>query len=308
MSRNSNIRIVDPVLTNLALGYSNAQFVGEKLMPFVFVEKENNKLPIFGKEAFKLYNTERGIRAKSNRMNPEGITLIDLGTTEHDLEYPMDYREQAEAAFNLQKRGTHVVTEAIQLRREKQIADLAQNVASYPTGNKIVLSGTSQFTNAASDPISVINTGKEAIRQKIGKRPNTMIVGAQALNSLKFHDKLTDKIKYTQTGMVDVPELRALFRIENIYVGEAVWAADDGTLSDVWGDNIILAYVPPQTDGIDRDLYEPSFGYTPRRKGNPQVDVYSESGGKLEIVRATDNFRPYIVGAEAGYLISDTNA
>lgn len=40
--------------------------------------------------------------------------------------------------------------------------------------------------------------------------------------------------------------------------------------------------------------------YTPRRKGNPLVDVRTEDG-KVELVRNTDNFRPYIVGADAGY-------
>jgi hypothetical protein len=307
MSRLSNLRIVDPVLTNLALGYTNNQFVGEKLMPFVSVDKETSKLPSFGKEAFKIYSTERALRAKSNRINPEGIGSIDLSTDEHDLEYPIDYREDAEAAFSLQSHATHVVTEAIQLRREKMIADMAQNLANYSASNKIVLSGTSQFTNGASDPIGVVEDGKEAIRSKIGKRPNTMIIGAAALKPMKFHASLIDKIKYTQTGAVRLAQMRELFEIENIYVAEAIYSTDTNTFVDVWGDNIVLAYVSPEQTSVARNVYDPSFGYTPRRKGSLQVDVRTEDG-KIELVRCTDNFRPYIVGADAGYLISDTNA
>jgi hypothetical protein len=37
--------------------------------------------------------------------------------------------------------------------------------------------------------------------------------------------------------------------------------------------------------------------------GNPVVDTRTEDG-KLEIVRNTDIFRPYMLGAEAGYLVS----
>ncbi|HQR97582.1 MULTISPECIES: hypothetical protein [unclassified Polaromonas] len=306
MGRLSNIRMVDPVLTNLALGYSNAEYVGQHLMPFVPVDKEANKLPKFGKEAFKIYSTERALRAKSNRINPEGITLVDLNTDEHDLEYPIDYREDAEAAFPLQAHATNVSTGGIALRREKMIADLAQNPANYAASNKIALSGTSQFTHASSDPVNVIEDGKEAVRAKIGKRPNTMIIGASALKPLKFHPALLDKIKYTQMGAIRLAQLRELFEIENIYVGEAVYSSDADVFGDIWSDSIVLAYVPTHQSSVERNLMEPSYGYTPRRKGNPLVDVRTEDG-KIEVVRATDNFRPYMVAAEAGYLITDTN-
>ena len=73
MGRLSNLRVVDPVLTNLSVGYSNADLVGDVLFPFVPVDKEGGKIPKFGKEAFKIYNTERALRARSNRINPEDV-------------------------------------------------------------------------------------------------------------------------------------------------------------------------------------------------------------------------------------------
>ena len=57
----------------------------------------------------------------------------------------------------------------------------------------------------------------------------------------------------------------------------------------------------------DRSPYEPSFGYTLRKKSNPVVDTRTEDG-KIELIRNTDIFRPFLLGADAGYLISDTNA
>lgn len=308
MGRLSNLRVVDPVLTNLALGYTNNELVGERLMPFVPVDKETSKLPKFGKEAFKLYNTERALRAESNRINSEGIDSIDLVTDEHDIEYPIDYRESAEAAFPLEAHATNVTQSVIQLRREKMIADMAQNAANYPAGNKIALGGADKFSAVGSDPVGVIEDGKDAVRAKTGKRPNTMVIGAAALKTLRFHAQLTDLIKYTGKGVVRLDVLRELFEIPNIYVGESIYASDLGAFSDVWLDNIVLAYVPaaPTQQGMERNAYEPSFGYTPRRRGMPQVDVRNPSG-KVELVRSTDHFRPYIVGADAGYLIQATN-
>ena len=89
----SKKRVVDPVLTNLARGYSNNQYIASSLFPIVEVNKEGGKIPEFTKESFKIYNTERAIRARSNRINPEDRTEIDFVLTEHDLEYPIDYRE-----------------------------------------------------------------------------------------------------------------------------------------------------------------------------------------------------------------------
>ena len=83
--RLDNLRVVDPVLTELARGYTNAQLISETLFPIVTVEKETGKVPQFGKEAFKLYNTERAIRGKSNRMSPEGRTTINISLIEPNV-------------------------------------------------------------------------------------------------------------------------------------------------------------------------------------------------------------------------------
>jgi hypothetical protein len=306
MDRLSQLRVVDPVLTEIARGYENAEFVSELLFPVAPMSKEAGKIPQFGKEAFKIYNTERALRAKSNRVSPEGRSTIDVVLEEHDLEYPVDYREAEEDMFNAEENATLVATGGIQLRREKMAADLARNAANYAASNKITLAGASQFTDAASDPIGVIETGKEAVRAKIAKRPNVMIMGAASYKTLKDHGKLLERIKYSQTGVVTVDLMKAIFGIPNIAVGEAVSSDDAGVLSDVWGDDIVLAYVP-QLDKSKRSRFNPSYGYTLRKRGQPVVDKYDESG-KVRLVRSTDLFKVVQVGAEAGYLIKDTNA
>lgn len=306
MGRLSNLRIVDPVLTTLAVGYTNAQLVADQLMPFVMVEKEGGKIPLFGKEHFKLYNTERALRAKSNRVSPEDIGSVDVALDEHDLEYPIDYREDAESAFPLQARATAIVTEGIRLRHERMVADLVQNPANYPVGHKIALSGASCFSDAASDPEGVISDAKAAVRAKIVKEPNTMVIGYDSWRLLKKHPQLKAILSDTRPRLVQLADLREIFEIENIVVGRAVQASDAGVVSDIWGDNCVLGYVPG-AGGSQRSPYEPSFGYTLRKRGQPVVDTRTEDG-KVELIRNTDIFRPFLLGADAGYLISNTRA
>ncbi|HMS05355.1 MAG TPA: hypothetical protein PKD73_06130 [Burkholderiaceae bacterium] len=304
-SRLSALRLVDPILTSLAVGYTNEQLVADQLMPFAYVDKEGGKIPKFGVEHFKVYNTERALRAKSNRIVPEDIGTVDVALDEHDLEYPIDYREDADSALPLQARATNTVVEAIRLRHEKMVADLVQNPASYAAGNKIALSGTSCFSDKTnSDPEGVISDAKAAVRGKVVREPNTMVIGYTAWRALKLHPKLRAILADTRPRLMALADLREIFEVPNIVVGKAVVASDTGALSDIWGDNIVLAYVPNVPGAAQRSPYEPSFGYTLRKKGNPVVDTRTEDG-KLELIRNTDIFRPFLLGADAGYLISN---
>lgn len=309
-SRLSNTRIIDPVLTELAMGYGGNNFgAAEALFPLVNTDKEGGKIPKFGKEHFKVYQTERALRAKSNRIQPGDIGSVDIVLDEHDLEYPIDYRESDEAAFPLEAHATNVVTEGIQLRREKSCADLAQNAANYAAGNKITLSGTDQFTDGTnSDPEGVLSDGKSAIRKKIAKDANTLIIPQVSWDVMKRHPKLRELLATTSKRLVRKEDLQDIFEVENIVIAASYYATDDtDDFAEIWQDNIVLAYVPPAQANIERTMYDPSYGYTIRKKGSLQMDKRTEDG-KIELVRQTDIYRPYLLGAEAGYLISDTNA
>lgn len=306
--RLANIRQINPVLTQLAIGFGNNIFgAAEALFPLVEIDNESGKIPKFGTEHFKIYSTLRALRARSNRIQPSDIDGFDINLDEHDLEYPIDYREDSEAAFPLRSHATNVVTQGIQLRREKYCADLAQNPANFGS-NTIALSGTSQFTNGSnSDPEGVISDGKDAIRKKIAKDPNTMVIGNTSWRAMKRHPKLRELLSTASKRLIRMEDLQDIFEIENIVIGSSVYSPDDSNdVSDVWGDNIIMAYVPKKQQDMERSMYDAAFGYTIRRKGSLVMDTRVEDG-KVELVRQTDIYRPYLVGATAGYLISNTN-
>ncbi|MDR2925944.1 MAG: hypothetical protein LBU76_08390 [Azoarcus sp.] len=300
--RLKQLRVVDPVLTEIARGYRNAAHIGEALFPVVPVDKEGVIVPLFGKEAFRLWDTERAIRAASNVMTPDDIHTLDVVLREHDLAYPVDYREQAEAMFDQESRAAIRVKDAIDLKREWGYAALAQNPASYLAGAKVALSGTSQWSGGGGDPVAAVEAGKEVIRSRIGVRPNTIVMGASTYAALKFHPKLQEALGSNERKLITLEHLRALFGIGAIHIGEAL--AGDSATGDIWGDNFILAYVAPSSASHD----EPSFGYTLRLKGMPETDRYDAEGGKVRYVRHTDIYKAVIVGADAGYLIADTVA
>lgn len=305
MSRLSTLRVADPVLTKLAQGHHNNELVGDILMPIVEIDKEAGKVPVFGREAFKTHTTVRQLRARSNRMEPEDITAIDVALDEHDIEYPIDYREDNEAAFPLRRYALSVVQDVIALGRERQVATLALNEDNYDATNKVVLSGTSQFSDKTSDPFGVFDDAISAVKRSIGRAPNVCVIPANVWKVLKTHPQLIEKIKYTQRGIL-TPELFAqLVDIPHIKIGAAVSTTDGSTLTDIWSNHISLAYSAVKSNGEKGTIYEPSFGYNVRRKGSLVVDTYVESGGKIELVRCTDIIKPHLLGKAAGYLIKD---
>lgn len=298
---------INAYLSEVARGYQNNAFIAGNLFPTIYSEKEKIDIFQFNKEAFTIYDTERAIRANSNIISPKGFTKHTATLAEHDLAYPIDYREEEESKkVKLQLHATNVVTQGLQLKHEKECADLVQNPDNYSSGNKLILSGTSCFTDGDSDPQGIIDDAKDAVSANIAQDPNVMVIGQDTWKTLKKHPQLRGLISDSKTKLVTLTLLKEIFEIENIFIGKSIFADTEGKFVRIWQDNIVLAYVPEL--GESRTEYDPSFAYTVRKKEALNIDEFTKEGNKVRYIRATDIYTPFLVGAEAGYLISNTNA
>ncbi len=304
----SALAVVDPILTQLAYGYKNAALVGEALFPIVLVDKLTGKVPKFGKERFMEYETARAPGADSNRKRITPEDTISFALHEHDIEEPVDWTENVQAMFPRQKIAAKNTQTIIMMRHERRTATLARSTDSYPSGNKVTLTGTNQWTDSGSSPLTQIETGKEAIRGKIGVDPNVMILGHDSWRVLKRHAELLALFQYTERSIMTLQHLSDAVGIPKILVGSSMTSSDASVYSNIWGDDVVLAYVPEAASAEDRDTGEPSFGYTFRLRNGLYVDRYMDNGGKIEVIRCTDVLDEKVVGGEAGYIIKDTNA
>lgn len=306
-------RVVDPVLTNIARGYKNAAFIGERIFPIVETDKEGVTVPTFGKTAFVDFETQRAVGADSNVLVREKTGSLDLVLNEHDLAAPVDYREKAESMFNEESKAIRRVTNGVNLKRELYAARLAQDPKVYVQGSVKALAAAERWGGGKGDPIGVIEAGIEAVRKKTGLRPNLMTMGASVMALLKFHPAIQAAIGANERKRITLEILKDLFQVEDVVVGEPVSMASmkdaqdkDKTPSDIWADNLMLHYVgKPQPGTTSADENEPSFGYTLRRKGMPVADKYDGAGGKVNYCRYTDIYKVAVVGGDAGYLISN---
>jgi hypothetical protein len=302
----STARVIDPVLTEIARGYQNAAFVGMALFPAVPVGQRGGKIIQFGKEAFRAYNTGRAPGANTKRVQ-FSYGDASYALEQHALEgtVPFEIMEEASAVpgIDMGAGAVQMVQDIIAARLERAQATAATTAGNYASSNKVTLSGTDQWSDlSASDPIDDIETAKEAVRAKIGRYPNTIVMGAAVMAKLRQHSKIVDRIKYTGRD-VPTPELLAsLFGVQRVLSGDAVQATDADVLSDVWGKFVVVAYT--ETAGLAQ-MGRPSYGYTYRLRGYPIVEAtYQDRNAKSWIYPVTDEVSPVIAGAEAGYLIS----
>ena len=109
-------------------------------------------------------------------------------------------------------------------------------------------------------------------------------------------------IASTSNKTITLDLLKEFFEIENIFIGRAIYSDAQNKFQRVWGNNIILAFVPSLTS---KTQYDPSYGYTVRKKDALQIDEYEKEGNKVKYIRGTDIYTPFLVGPDAGYLLSN---
>lgn len=298
-------RVIDPILTTAAQGYQNADMVGDALFPAVPVDARGGKIITFGREDFELYSTVRAPGSATKRVQ-FGYSGGNFALEDHSLEgvVPIENMQEAAAVpgIDLGRGALRRTQNIIALRKEKAQADLATTAGNYPAGNKVTLAGAQQWSDAASDPSADIEAGKEAVRAKIGKRPNTVALGPLVWSKLKYHGKLIDRIKYTSRDSLTLEMLAALWEVKRVVVGDATYLTAAGVQTDVWGKFAVLAYTEI---GTLADNGLPSYGYTYQLRGYPVVEMpYYERNPKSWIYPVSDALQPVIASNIAGYLIS----
>lgn len=303
----SQARVVDPILTTVAQGYKNNDMIGLSLFPYVPVAQRGGKILQFNREDFRLYSTGRAPGANTRRVQ-YGYSGAPFALEQHALEGLVPFELMDDAAvtpgIDLGSGAVRRTQNIIALRTEKAQADLATTAASYAAANKTTLAGTSQWSDytGTSNPVKDVEAAKEAVRAKIGKRPNTICMGASVFASLRQHPTVIDRTKYTGRDSATPELLAALFGVKQVLVGDAVYEDATGALVDVWGKFVVVAYTEVASMA---DMGAPSYGYTYRLGGYPIVEqTYQDRNAKSWIYPVTDEVSPVTAAIDAGFLFS----
>ncbi|MBF0296679.1 MAG: major capsid protein [Magnetococcales bacterium] len=301
----NEVRVIDPVLTEIAQGYRHAEHVGQVLFPQVPVQVSGGQVLEFGRESFKLYQVRRAPGAATKRIQfgflGKGFALVQDSL---EAQVPREYQRDASRApgVDLAQRSVSGALRALSLTLEYDQAQLATNAANYDANHKVSLSGGDKWSDGTSNPAGDIDDAREAVRASVGIYPNTLLLSAQAFAAVKSHPQVVERFKYTSRDSVTPDMLAGLWDLRTVVVGKAVAFNDAGADIDIWGNNAILAYTPDNSTGME----EPSFGYTYTMQGHPLVErPYYENNAKSWIYPVTYERVPVLTGILSGFLIQN---
>lgn len=307
----SQARVVDPILTTVAQGYQNAEMVSRYLFPVVPVDQRGGKIIQFNKEDFRLYATRRAPGTATKRIQ-YGYLGNPYSLESHSLEgvVPFELMQEANAVphIDLGRNAVIKTQNIVQLEAEYAAAQIARNTANYANSNKTTLAGTSQWSDysGVSNPTTDIDNAVDVVRSQIGKRPNTAILSPRAFKAAKRHPALLDRVKYTSRDSLTAEMLASLWDLKQVVVGDAIYDDGTGTMADVWGTDVVVAFTEL---GTLADGGLPSYGYTYRLRGYPIVEVpYQDRNAKSWAYPVTDERSPVLAAASAGFLIKNAAA
>lgn len=306
----------NPILTGLLLGLGQGNFVAEKLFPRLPQALSSVTLAQLGDERLRRYNLRRAPGAATKRINIkyDGKTYaVDQYSVEVPL--PRELLREADESrklnvgnyLDVSRIAMATANDVLALDYEIEVAQLATNAASYAAGNTLALAGGTKWSAATGTPVTDIRAAADVVRKKIGKRPNTLLLSADALTALCTNPEVKGYLPSTAMGPASIDQLKSILNVAAIEVGDAVWINDADVGADVWGNNAVLAYVPRiGGGGADLSLAEPGLGFTNVLEGHPFAETpYYDNASKSWVYGATYERRPNVAYSGAGFLFTN---
>ena len=106
-------------------------------------------------------------------------------------------------------------------------------------------------------------------------------------------------------GPATIDQLKTLFNVAAISVGDAILVDPQDVATDVWGNNAILSY-SPDISGAAMSLAQPSFGFTSVLPGHPFAEKpYYSDETKSYVYGATFERKVNFGKTGAGFLFQN---
>ncbi|MEE8574042.1 MAG: hypothetical protein V3T30_01410 [Thermodesulfobacteriota bacterium] len=243
---------IDRPLSNLSIKYTNEELIWREVLPVVKVGKRSDKFYVRNKaDAYETPDDTLGPKSLANEISWSTST-DNYSVTDHGLADYVTEEEKKEADSPLEPmiECNENLNEELDNNQEVRVATKIFTAANYPAGNKIQLSGTSQWGGSADDPIGNILDALEACF----KRGNTLVFGVDAWLVFRKLPEILDAVKSSTRyqgspgGLALRSEVAGLFEVEKVLVGRGRKVTSKkgqtATYGRIWGGHCAALYVP----------------------------------------------------------------
>jgi hypothetical protein len=298
-----DVILVDPVLTQVAIGYRVQGAVAENLLPTLPVSSVSGQIARFGKDAFRRESARRGRGSQARRVH-WSVESVKFFCEEYALEIAVDDRDVAASQNPIDPfvAATTQLVDMLTLDAEVRARDAVVNAlttAGYST------TPTTKWDQSGSTPITDLKNVIVAVSQRIGVRPTTVVISRPVWEVLIEHSQVADRLKFTNATF-STEILARWLEVREVVIGDMVMdtAVEGATpnLQYVWGDRVVIAFVP-QRPAIN----QPAFGYRPTLS-NFVVERYRDEPSRSTVIRVRHEVAEVVTAPDAGHLLNDVLA
>lgn len=275
-------RLADPVTTNIAHGYAQADPVAQFIAPPVPVTSRFGYTIMFDKAQFAVIETLRATRATIERVSPD-FDSKKYAIEQRALSSSVSFEEDEEASspssqFNLRSLALNHTLGLLAQSWENNVLTMVSDPNVYePSLVTNLATAVDKLTSSTSDPEGIFEIGKEAVRAQCGVYPNAAVLSPDAYLAIRRHEKIKERIKTSESPTPDV--LASIFDLpQGVRVARRVKLKADGTLENMFDNKILLFYRPEDelasgfTPSPGSTRAKPSFAYTYTLDGYPVVE------------------------------------
>jgi hypothetical protein len=305
---------VDAVLSNLSIRYRNEEMIWPKVMPQVKVEKRSDKFEKYTKDdSFRLVNDQIGPKALPNEID-WSVTQDNYSVKDHALGdwLAQESIDNADNPLQPEIDTNDFLNLLLDIAQEMRVANVvfpASPSSTYPSGNYVTLSGTSQWGGAAHDPIGNLLTAIEGCFV----RANTVVMGADVWMVFRKLQPILDAVKGSTRyqgspgGLATIEECKGLFDVQNWLVGRGRYISSKegqtATYARIWGKHVAALYVDPANTGIKTITFGKTFSEMYRQT---QRDFDSKRGIKgAHYFKVAWNSDEHVIAPDLGYMIQN---
>jgi hypothetical protein len=294
-------------LQELSIAYVNDDYIGERLMPPVSVNKlAANYWSRPQRDGYSYPNPAIGpdgsVQTVSQDVTNTPVALVPQAYKEYLDVWTMD---EADSVVLELIDPTMNVLDALALWREQQIATVLTTAANFGA-NTAAIAAAVRWNTANGNPIANVATAKAACWTGNGPGSWVGYCGLNVYNALKTNPMILDQVKYTggAPAVVTRQAIAALFELDDLVVGAARQnTANEGVAAvytRMWDANNSFGIVRVANRPSRRSA---SFGITLEQPTVSSTWFENGRGGKgayvTQVARAD---APVILAAPCGFL------
>lgn len=301
---------IDRALSTLSVQYRNESMIWREILPVIGVGLRSDKYFKYAKEnAYRLADDKIGPKSLANEISLD-VSTDNYSVKDHALSdwLPQETIDNADTPLSPAIDVNDNLNMLLDVAQEKRASDLVFAAATYPTGNKVTLSGTGQWGQSADAPISDVQTAIETCFM----RANTLVFGVDAWLVFRRLPEVLDAVKSstrqqgTPGGLATAPEVAALFEVDRILVGRSRYRGSKegqtATFERLWGKHMAALHVV-QNPGIRSITFGGTFSETDRLT---MTDFDPKRGVKgAHYYKVGWNSDEKVIASDLGYLITD---